>query len=117
VNLFIWVLSLVVILSALLVGLGSSLRIKTPLDREKSSPFECGFTPKRLPRMPFSLRFFLICVLFLVFDVELVLIFPAVAVITLGMSSEVSIVLLGFLIILLLGLYHEVNQGSLSWAH
>ena len=113
-NLFVICIVLVFRLSLLLIGLGGALGISGPLDREKASPFECGFTPKNLPRIPFSLRFFLICVLFLVFDVELVLIFPAVRSALSGVRPTISIVILSFLIILLLGLYHEVNQGSLS---
>lgn len=49
---------------------------KIKADPEKLRPFECGFSPKLITRLPFSIRFLLIAILFLIFDVELVIIFP-----------------------------------------
>nr|YP_002456391.1 NADH dehydrogenase subunit 3 [Atractomorpha sinensis]ABX11511.1 NADH dehydrogenase subunit 3 [Atractomorpha sinensis] len=85
-------------------------------NREKSSPFECGFDPKSSARMPLSIQFFLIAVIFLIFDIEIALILPAM--ITMKSSNLLiwSMSMLAFLMILLLGLYHEWNQGALKWA-
>jgi len=60
------------------VRLGVFLRKKASLDRERLRPFECGFSPKLNARLPFSIRFFLIALIFLIFDVELVLLFPLI---------------------------------------
>nr|AVN67393.1 NADH dehydrogenase subunit 3 [Elliptorhina davidi] len=103
-------------LTILIMILASILSKKSIEDREKSSPFECGFDPKSSARMPFSLRFFLIAVIFLIFDVEIALLLPMTIILD---SSDIKtwfLISILFLIILLLGLYHEWNQGSLDWA-
>nr|YP_010040995.1 NADH dehydrogenase subunit 3 [Eclipophleps carinata]QOZ41929.1 NADH dehydrogenase subunit 3 [Eclipophleps carinata] len=85
-------------------------------DREKSSPFECGFDPKSSARMPFSLRFFLIAVIFLIFDVEIALILPIVIIMKTSNIMMWTMSSTFFILILLGGLYHEWNQGALKWA-
>nr|QIJ99772.1 NADH dehydrogenase subunit 3 [Caenis sp. JYZ-2020] len=107
---------LVMIIVMIVMFLASILSKKSTIDREKASPFECGFDPKSSSRLPFSLRFFLIAVIFLIFDVEIALLLPAA--ITLFYSDLISWMLICsiFLVILLIGLYHEWNQGALNWA-
>nr|APX55737.1 NADH dehydrogenase subunit 3 [Sinopodisma pieli]QOL00523.1 NADH dehydrogenase subunit 3 [Rhinopodisma eminifrontus] len=85
-------------------------------DREKSSPFECGFDPKSSARMPFSLRFFLIAVIFLIFDVEIALILPIVIILKTSNIMIWTMSTMFFIMVLLGGLYHEWNQGALKWA-
>nr|AKP94526.1 NADH dehydrogenase subunit 3 [Macracanthopsis nodipes] len=88
---------------------------KSILDQEKMSPFECGFDPKSSSRMPFSIQFFLLAVLFLIFDIEIVIILPMITVMK---SSEMKIWFITvsmFIIILLMGLYHEWKNGVLEW--
>ena len=103
------------ILIFLIFKLGVSLSKKEYIRREKISPFECGFTPKYNARLPFSIRFFLISLIFLVFDVELVLIFPFVISLIIRKIFVIFMLLFIFLTILILGLAHEMNQGILDW--
>nr|BBB55897.1 NADH dehydrogenase subunit 3 [Oncomelania hupensis nosophora] len=105
-----------VILSVVIMLAGWVLSKRAISDREKNSPFECGFDPIKSARLPFSLRFFLLAIIFLIFDVEIVLLFP----ILISMANSFSLsTLVGafiFLITLIIGLFHEWNEGSLDWA-
>nr|YP_010692658.1 NADH dehydrogenase subunit 3 [Notobitus meleagris]WBV80533.1 NADH dehydrogenase subunit 3 [Notobitus meleagris] len=86
------------------------------LDREKMSPFECGFDPKSKARSPFSLQFFLIAILFLIFDIEIAIMLPMI--ITMKISNIVSwaTTMTIFITILIMGLYYEWKNGMLEWA-
>nr|YP_009024190.1 NADH dehydrogenase subunit 3 [Nipponnemertes punctatula]AGL46768.1 NADH dehydrogenase subunit 3 [Nipponnemertes punctatula] len=86
-------------------------------DFEKNTPFECGFDPNLSARVPFSMRFFLLAVLFLIFDVEIVLLMPLSLV--LSWSFWISGMVMGvfFLVILVVGLFHEWKEGSLNWVY
>nr|YP_010703196.1 NADH dehydrogenase subunit 3 [Chlorogomphus shanicus]WCO11398.1 NADH dehydrogenase subunit 3 [Chlorogomphus shanicus] len=86
------------------------------IDREKSSPFECGFDPFHTARIPFSLRFFLITVIFLIFDVEIALLMPMMMIFSMSNIKTWALVSIMFIIILIVGLYHEWNQGALEWS-
>nr|UGS80159.1 NADH dehydrogenase subunit 3 [Anomopsocus amabilis] len=101
----------------LLMMLCIILSKKTMFDREKNSPFECGFDQKSSARIPFSLRFFLITLIFLIFDIEIAIIMPSVF--NLEASNLMSWVMTTsvFIIILIIGVIHEWNQGSLEWSN
>nr|YP_010620934.1 NADH dehydrogenase subunit 3 [Bundoksia longissima]WAX39265.1 NADH dehydrogenase subunit 3 [Bundoksia longissima] len=107
---------MIMMLSTTIMMLSMMLSKKQIEDREKSSPFECGFDPKSSARLPFSLRFFLIAVIFLIFDVEIALLLPMMIIMYMSSILMWMIISMTFLLILLLGLYHEWNQGSLEWA-
>nr|YP_009741994.1 NADH dehydrogenase subunit 3 [Opisina arenosella]QID76973.1 NADH dehydrogenase subunit 3 [Opisina arenosella] len=108
---------LILIISNIMMFLSIILSKKSFYDREKSSPFECGFDPKSLARIPFSLHFFLITVIFLIFDVEIALIFPIIITFKMVNFFIWSFISSFFIIILLIGLYHEWNQNMLNWTN
>nr|AFI23467.1 NADH dehydrogenase subunit 3 [Hypselosoma matsumurae] len=103
-------------LSMMIMLMCMTMSKKMKNDMEKMSPFECGFDPKSSARMPFSIQFFLIAILFLIFDIEIVIILPLT--ITMKSSNIVmwSITVMVFIAILMLGIMHEWNMGILEWA-
>merc|ERR1712243_346735 len=99
---------LIAILLVLIVLLTSfMLAQRTTLDREKASPFECGFDPLGSARIPFSLRFFLLAVIFLVFDIEIILLIPLPLALAQGQILAPTLGAILFLLILIIGLVHE----------
>nr|YP_010710151.1 NADH dehydrogenase subunit 3 [Stephanitis nashi]WCS41451.1 NADH dehydrogenase subunit 3 [Stephanitis nashi] len=90
---------------------------KKYMERNKMTPFECGFDPKGSARIPFSTQFFMIGILFLIFDVEMVMILPMI--ITLKTSNMMmwfssSTILI---MILIIGLYYEWKNGVIQWIY
>nr|AJK90707.1 NADH dehydrogenase subunit 3 [Papilio helenus] len=108
---------MIILISNILMFLTIILSKKSFMDREKNSPFECGFDPKSSARIPFSLHFFLITVIFLIFDVEIALIFPLINSFHLTNYLTLMKIMFFFLLMLLTGLYHEGNQNMLNWTN
>nr|YP_010310517.1 NADH dehydrogenase subunit 3 [Acromitus flagellatus]UMY76052.1 NADH dehydrogenase subunit 3 [Acromitus flagellatus] len=105
---------LISLLLSLLIALASYMLGDTSPDKEKASVYECGFTPYDNPGNPISVRFFLIGILFLVFDLEISLLFPW------SISSYLSTylgfwVIFLFILILTWGLIYEWVKGGLEW--
>nr|AJO67579.1 NADH dehydrogenase subunit 3 [Somatochlora clavata] len=115
INLMMMITFTLMIITTMIMMIASFLSKKPILDREKSSPFECGFDPFNKSRIPFSLRFFLIAVIFLIFDVEIAMLLPMMITLTTSNIWTWTMVSLIFIAILLVGLYHEWNQGALEW--
>nr|AMP87948.1 NADH dehydrogenase subunit 3 [Gallus gallus]QKY63696.1 NADH dehydrogenase subunit 3 [Gallus gallus]QKY63709.1 NADH dehydrogenase subunit 3 [Gallus gallus]QKY63722.1 NADH dehydrogenase subunit 3 [Gallus gallus]QKY63735.1 NADH dehydrogenase subunit 3 [Gallus gallus] len=114
-NTLTFMLSLSFLLSAALTTMNFWLAQMAP-DTEKLSPYECGFDPLGSARLPFSIRFFLVAILFLLFDLEIALLLPlpwadqlAHPMMTLTWATTI-IALLTF------GLIYEWTQGGLEWA-
>nr|YP_010397987.1 NADH dehydrogenase subunit 3 [Rasbora semilineata]UQJ79225.1 NADH dehydrogenase subunit 3 [Rasbora semilineata] len=85
-------------------------------DTEKLSPYECGFDPLGSARLPFSLQFFLVAILFLLFDLEIALLLPLPWGDQLHNPTETLFWATAILILLTMGLIYEWTQGGLEWA-
>lgn len=96
----------VTILTLLMATLGQVLPTHQP-DSNKISPYECGFEPIKSRRLPFSFRFFLVAILFLIFDLEIALLLPLPFSSLLFKLDLRILPLLLFIRILVIGLYYE----------
>ena len=100
-------LSLIIILASLLVA------PQRP-DAEKLSPYECGFEPFEDSRGRFDVRFYLVAILFIIFDLEVAFLFPwAVSLKNIGLFGFWSMII--FLAVLTVGFVYEWRKGALEW--
>ena len=101
------------VISVAFVG-GSLLAAKQKPYAEKLSPYECGFEPFDDARRRFDVRFYLVAILFIIFDLEVAFLFPwAVSLSSIGLFGFLS--MLGFLAVLTVGFIYEWSKGALDW--
>jgi len=83
-------------------------------DREKNSPYECGFEAFEDTRMKFDVRYYLVAILFIIFDLEIAFLFPwAVALTDIGIFGFWAMMV--FLAVLVVGFIYEWKKGALEW--
>tara|TARA_B100000676_G_scaffold307741_1_gene366923 strand:+ start:1187 stop:1567 length:381 start_codon:yes stop_codon:yes gene_type:complete len=83
-------------------------------DSEKTSPYECGFEAFEDSRMKFDVRYYLVAILFIIFDLEIAFLFPwAVVLDEIGMFGFAAMML--FLGVLVVGFIYEWKKGALEW--
>ena len=100
-------------LGLVMVGAGSFVSPNRP-DPEKLSPYECGFEAFEDARMKFDVRYYLIAILFILFDLEIAFLFPwAVVLPDIGFFGFASMMV--FLLILVIGFIYEWKKGALEW--
>ena len=100
-------------LSCAFVVINFILSPKRP-DPEKLSAYECGFEPFEDSRMKFDVRFYLVAILFIIFDLEIAFLFPwAVVLDHIGYEGFLAMAI--FLFILLIGFIYEWKKGALEW--
>nr|YP_010585932.1 NADH dehydrogenase subunit 3 [Maesaipsyche stengeli]UZZ43655.1 NADH dehydrogenase subunit 3 [Maesaipsyche stengeli] len=106
---------LILLITNLMILISLIISKKNNFDQEKMSPFECGFDPKSLTRLPFSIQFFIITIIFLIFDVEISIILPLIFSIKLTNMMSWYVMASVFISILLLGIMYEWYQNLLNW--
>ncbi len=106
-------LSSLILISGCLLALAIFLRLKSFIEEEKGSPFECGFAPQSVSRNPFSVHFFLLSIIFLIFDIELILLFPYI--LKIRATPWTRFLFLLVLILLIYGALLEWSQKILDW--
>ena len=99
---------------ALIIVVASLLVAPQRPDREKLSAYECGFEPFEDARGRFDVRFYLVAILFIIFDLEVAFLFPwAVSLGNIGLFGFWSMIV--FLIVLTVGFVYEWREGALEW--
>ena len=106
-------ISFSIVLGSIIFFLSYFIAIQTP-DSEKTSAYECGFEPFEDARNKFDVRFYIVAILFIIFDIEVVYLFPwSVSLYATGSQGFWAMML--FLIILVIGFVYEVFKGALDW--
>ncbi len=106
-------LTISLIIALVLLGLGLAFG-RGSKDAEKLSPYECGFEPFQDSRIKFDIRYYLVAILFIIFDLEIAFLFPwAVSLDTVGTFGIFAMGI--FLAVLVVGFIYEWKKGALEW--
>ena len=101
------------VVGAAMIAMGFVLSPNRP-DSEKNSPYECGFEAFEDSRMKFDVRYYLVAILFIIFDLEIAFLFPwAVVLDQIGMAGFWAMMI--FLAVLVVGFIYEWKKGALEW--
>ena len=104
---------LLVLTAIMMLAIGLVLG-RSDTDAEKLSPYECGFEPFEVSRMKFDVRYYLVAILFIIFDLEIAFLFPWAVVLdevgTFGLAAMGI-----FLAVLVIGFIYEWKRGALEW--
>jgi len=102
-----------IIFALLMLAVGFTFGPNKP-DSEKNSPYECGFEAFEDSRMKFDVRYYLVGILFIIFDLEIAFLFPwAIVLKEIGLPGLIAMGI--FLLILIVGFIYEWKKGALEW--
>nr|QJW34312.1 NADH dehydrogenase subunit 3 [Schoutedenia ralumensis] len=92
-----------------------TINMKMKFNLNKSAPFECGFDPFNKSRIPFSMNFYLITIIFLIFDIEISIILPMILNFKISNMMTFNIMFIMFFMFMIITLFYEWKFGSLNW--
>ena len=102
------------VLALIIFGLSYALAISAG-DPEKLSPYECGFDAFEDARMQFDVKYFLVAILFIIFDLEIAFLFPWAA--SLHLIGDIGFYsMIFFLFLLVIGFFYEWKKGAMNWS-
>nr|BEI62457.1 NADH dehydrogenase subunit 3 [Ixodes nipponrhinolophi] len=104
----------IIFIPLVIITISSFMVSNKSMDKEKLSPFECGLDPFSLSRVPFSLKFFLISIIFLIFDIEIVIMLP-LPLLTQNKNITLILSIIMINLMMLWGLIYEWNKSMLEW--
>ena len=106
-------MTITLVMGSVFIILGKLLGPSRP-DAEKNSPYECGFEAFEDSRMKFDVRYYLVAILFIIFDLEIAFLFPwAIVLDQIGWFGFIAMMI--FLAILVVGFIYEWKKGALEW--
>ncbi len=109
--------TIAVVLAVGIIGTSQLLGQRAPANKLKDSAYECGVPAEGSPSARFSIKFYLTAMLFILFDIEVVFLFPWVLVYRDFLAANVAIFLpvMFFIFVLVVGLFYEIRKGALKW--
>nr|ARW70306.1 NADH dehydrogenase subunit 3 [Kaburagia rhusicola ovatirhusicola] len=109
------IMMIIMMIMMILFSMMMMINMKMKFNHNKSSPFECGFDPFNKSRIPFSLNFYLIAIIFLIFDIEISIIMPMIMNFKISNMINFNILFLLFMLFMITTLFYEWKFGSLNW--
>nr|YP_009500746.1 NADH dehydrogenase subunit 3 [Paracarsidara gigantea]AWU49005.1 NADH dehydrogenase subunit 3 [Paracarsidara gigantea] len=106
---------IIIIMMLIIIMIIPLINIQKNKDREKNSPFECGFDPMSNSRISFSIQFFTVSLMFLIFDIEISILMPMPVLIMMSKTYLWIYTMAILVFTLLMGLILEWKEGSMNW--
>nr|AKM70059.1 NADH dehydrogenase subunit 3 [Neothoracaphis yanonis] len=112
---FMFMMMTMILIVLIIIIIMMMINMKMKFNYNKSSPFECGFDPFNKSRIPFSLNFYLIAIIFLIFDIEMSIILPMILNFKISNMLYFNMMFMFFFLFMIITIFYEWKFGSLNW--